>query len=159
MTEQPAKPHEVDSSTNENSADGNKPRKTWQDPSLFSENEVQVSYISGSFLGIAIAGGAYAVCLGGITILFDQIVSSTGIGSLFEIALSHAFLFADRQSSWDVTRCTKRFVVDSNCDIYESFVGQSVGCQIGGDFGRQPCGLHANGLGSLYSQSWMADIG
>ena len=91
MTEQPAKPHEVDSSANENSADGNKPRKTWQDPSLFSENEVQVSYISGSFLGIAIAGGAYAVCLGGITILFDQIVSSTGIGSFFEIALSMLF--------------------------------------------------------------------
>ena len=43
-------------------ADTGEPRrlaKPWQDPYRFDEHEVQASYISGTFPGIAMAGCAY----------------------------------------------------------------------------------------------------
>lgn len=56
--------------------------RPWQDPSLFNEHEVQSTYISGGFLGIACAGCVYPFLMGGIVLLFS-LFNSFSIDELF----------------------------------------------------------------------------
>ena len=73
-------------------ADTSDPRrlaKPWQDPYRFDEHEVQASYISGTFPGIAMAGCAYPAFMGGIVLIIGGLYS----GSLDELPLA-LFVFA-----------------------------------------------------------------
>jgi len=86
VTDQPAEIHE------DLIAKADNPPRQWNNPSLFREDDVQVSYISGSFVGIVIAGFLYPICASILAHVVELAFFSARIGGFFEIVIHNILL-------------------------------------------------------------------
>ncbi len=119
--------------------------KPWKDPSLFSENEVQASYISGSFIGIVLAGAAYPFCVSLITLVINLFLGGT-VG-VIEIVLTLPLVV--------LVGSTAGMLVSSISGLFSIPIVISINRSLGNPLDARSAAISAGSLAGYMPTAWI----